>query len=436
MRGLKSFFVLLVILIGLGAYLYFVESKRTPGDDAEERAKVFAVEADAIDEITITPENGEPTALKKSGEEWQMVAPVAARADAAELSGIATNLSTIEEQRLIDENPPNLEEFGLAEPRIQVAFKSGGQEHRLLIGSKTPTGSDLYAKTGAQPKVFLIAAYLESTFNRSPFDLRDKRALAFDRDQTDTLEIVTADRSIRFAKNDNGWQIAQPAVSRVDAAAIEGLVARVHSLQMKTLETEETTDLERYGLEKPAATLRIGSGSSQATLLVGAAAGEGEVYAKDASRPAVFTLDSSILEDLKKDAGEYRQKDLFDARSFNTTRLEIARGGETWIFEKTKAEGGGETWRQTEPSARDADATKVNSLLSSLTGARAESFVPSAPSAAKPEAVFTLAFGEGKQERVSFLKAGDEVYATREDATAKIGASVLEGILKSLEALR
>ena len=146
MRGLRSFVVLLVILIGLGAYLYFVESRRTPGDDAEKREKVFTVEADAIDEVTITSEAGESTTLKKSGETWQMVAPVAAPADAAEMSGITTNLSTIEEQRLIDENPANLEEFGLAKPRIEVTFKSAGEEHRLQIGSKTPTGSDLYAK--------------------------------------------------------------------------------------------------------------------------------------------------------------------------------------------------------------------------------------------------------------------------------------------------
>ena len=32
MRGLRSFHVLLVVAAGLGAYLYFVESKREPGD--------------------------------------------------------------------------------------------------------------------------------------------------------------------------------------------------------------------------------------------------------------------------------------------------------------------------------------------------------------------------------------------------------------------
>jgi hypothetical protein len=282
-----------------------------------------------------------------------------------------------------------------------------------------------------------VASFLESTFNRSTFDLRDKRALAFDRDTADSLEIVTADRTIRFAKSNNAWQIAQPASTRADAAAIEGLVARVNSLQMKKLEADEAADLKRFGLDTPAATLRIGSGSSQASLLIGSPAGEGEVYAKDASRPAVFTIESTFLDDLKKDVGEYRQKDLFDARAFNTTRLEVVRGAETWVFEKTKAEAGGEEkWRQTTPAAKDADAAKVSSLLSALTSARAESFVQAAPAGALPDAVFTLTFDEGKQERVSFLKAGTDVYAVREDATAKVGSAVLDGIVKALEELR
>ena len=436
MRGLRSFVALLVILIALGAYLYFVESKRTPGDDGEKREKIFAVEADTIDEVTIRSEAGDRTTLKKSNNEWQVVAPAAAPADAAEISGITTNLSTLEQQRLIDENPANLEAFGLAKPRVEVAFKSGGQEHRLLIGRKTPTGSDLYAKTDAQPKVFLIAAYLDSTFNRSSFDLRDKSVLAFDRDKVDSIEISTGDRTIRFAKANNEWQIAQPAASRSDVAAIEGFLSRVSSIKMKAIKAAEAADLKPYGLAKPAATLRIGSGSSQATLLVGAAAGQGEVYAKDAARPAVFTIESSFLEDLKKDVGEYRQKDLFDARAFNTTRVEVIRGGQTIVLEKTKGQDGTEAWRQTAPSAKEVDAAKADALMSALTGARAESFVDAAPSGARTGAAFTLTFDAGKQERVTLLKAGDGAYAARDGGVAKINSTVLDGILKALDALR
>lgn len=437
MRGLRSFVGLLVIAVALGTYLYFVESKRTPGDDAEKRDTVFAVEADSIEEVTVTSEAGEVTTLKKNGSEWQVVAPAASPADAAEISGITTNLSTLEVQRVVEENATELEMFGLTKPRIEVAFKRGGQEQRLLIGSKTPTGSDLYAKTAAQPKVFLIASFLDSTFNRSSFELRDKAALAFEREKADGLEITAGDRTIRFGKTAEGWQVTEPEMKRSDTAAIEGLVSRIHGLQMKKLEAAEPTDVKTFGLASPAATVRVGSGSAQSTLLLGSSAGEGEVYAKDASRPAVFTVEAALLDDLKNDAGEYVQKDLFDARAFNTTRIEVARGPDTRILEKTKApnkEGmDEEKWRQTAPAATDVEMATVDALLSALTGARAESIVSTMPSGAKPEATVSLTFDGGKQERVSFYRAGAEAFASRDGVIAKIEPAVLDSIVKALD---
>mgnify|MGYP006176692981 CR=1 FL=1 len=38
----------------------------------------------------------------------------------------------------------------------------------------------MYAKTADSPKVFLVYGYLESSFNRTPFDLRDKKILTFE----------------------------------------------------------------------------------------------------------------------------------------------------------------------------------------------------------------------------------------------------------------
>jgi hypothetical protein len=149
MRGLRSFVGLLAILVALGAYLYFVESKRDPAETGEKRDKVFTVEADAIEEVTVKAESGERTTLRKTGSEWQLVEPTTAPADATEISGITSNLARLEQERLVEENPSDLAEFGLAEPRIEVSFKAGGNEQRLLIGSKTPTGADLYAKTSA-----------------------------------------------------------------------------------------------------------------------------------------------------------------------------------------------------------------------------------------------------------------------------------------------
>jgi hypothetical protein len=446
MRGLRSFLGLLVVLMALGAYLYFVESKRTPGSDTDEkREKVFTVEADKIDEVSIKSASGERTALKKTGAEWQIVAPINAIPDSAEISSVTSSLATLEMQRVIDENASDLKEYGLVEPRIEVSFKADGKPQTLHIGEKTPPGSDLYAKLADQKKVFLIPSHLESSFNKSTFDLRDKAALKLDRDKVDALEIATADHQVRFAKTEGEWRMTSPAAARTDHTSVESLIGRLGTAQMKSIAAAEAADLKEYGLDTPAATVRIGSGSSQAALLVGKAAEEGNVYAKDQSRPAVFTLESSLLDELKKDAPEFRQKDLFDARSYNTTRVEIARGAQTVAFEKTKVKDKDgkeeDTWRQVSPAAKDADTSKVESLVAAITATRADSFVTDRAKTGldKPELAVTLKFDEGKkEERVSFARSGADGFASRDGETgaAKIPASAIESIVKALGELK
>jgi hypothetical protein len=442
MRGLR-FIILLIIAIPIAWYAYY-DSTKGPIDDSPKRDKVFTVEADKIEELEIKAESGDRTTLRRKGTDWEIVQPVTAPSDQAAVSGITSNLTSVEIQRVIDEKPADLKEYGLAEPRVEVAFTANGQQRRLHLGQKTPSGSDVYAKLADDPKVFLVSSYLDSTFNRGTFDLRDKSVLKLDREQIDTMEVTTAGRTTRFEKKSGEWQIAQPATGRADFSAIDGLVSRVSSVQMKSV-VPDGKDLKQYGLDKPAVTVRLGSGSSQATLLIGRDAdAEASVYAKDLSRPAIFTIDSSLLEDLKKDASEYRQKDLFDARSFNTTRLEVVRNGQTTVFEKAKVKDKDgkeeEKWRQTAPSARDVDAAKVEALISAATAARASSFVDSAARTGldKPELSMALTYDEGKQERVNFARTGGSAYAARsgDPGAAKIEPSVIEAIVKALEDLK
>jgi hypothetical protein len=447
MRGLRTFAVLVVVLIGLGAYVYFVESKREPSD-ADKKDKVFTVEADKIEEITLKAENGERTTLQKKGNDWQIVQPQAgglsSQPDGAEVSGLTTNLSSLEIQRVIDDNPGDLGEFGLAQPRLEVSFKSGGKEHRLQIGRKSPTGTDLYAKVADQKRVFLIPSYLDGTFNKTTFALRDKTVLKIDRDKIDALSIVAPKRTLQFTRAAGEWQMTAPVKVRADFNVVDSLVSRLHTLQMKSMAAAEGA-LAEYELDKPQATIQLGTGSSQAVLLIGKGAGEGAVYAKDQSRPAIFTIDSTLLTDATKEPGEFRQKDLFDARPFNTSRIEIARGAETIVFEKTKVKNkegqDEEKWRQTAPSAKDADQTKVDSLISAATGVRATGFVDSLAKTGldKPELTVTVKSDEGRrEEKVALARVGADGFASRagEPGAAKVDIAAIESIVKSLDALK
>ena len=172
------------------------------------------------------------------------------------------------------------------------------------------------------------------------------------------------------------------------------------------------------------------------------------VYAKDQSRPAVVTVEATLVADVTKDAGEYRQKDFFDGRAFNATRLEVTRNGQLAVFEKTKTKNKDgqdeEKWKQSTPAARDVEQSAVENLISAITAARATSFVDATAKTdldklAKPELAIALTTDEGKRvEKVSFSRSGTEGYATRdgEPGVAKVDAATVDNIVKSLEGIK
>ena len=60
---------------------------------------------------------------------------------------------------------------------------------------------------------------------------------------------------------------------RLAAGFILMLVSRLAGLQMKSLVDPPDADPKKYGLDKPAATVKFGSGSSQATVVLGGSGG-------------------------------------------------------------------------------------------------------------------------------------------------------------------
>ena len=116
MRGGKSLLVLLVLALGLGAYIYFVEAKRDLADPATKKEKIFTIDTAKIEEIEVKAASGEVTRLKKNGAQWQIVAPATLEADPAEVNTLLTTFETLEIQRTLDEKPASLKPFELDPP--------------------------------------------------------------------------------------------------------------------------------------------------------------------------------------------------------------------------------------------------------------------------------------------------------------------------------
>ncbi|MCA1583621.1 MAG: DUF4340 domain-containing protein, partial [Acidobacteria bacterium] len=275
-----------------------------------------------------------------------------------------------------------------------------------------------------------------------PFDLRDKRALKFERDKVDSVEIAQGSTKLVLARAGTEWTVDQPVKARGDYSAIEGLLTRLSTASMTKMVDANASDLAKYGLVKPAITATVGMGSSRAVLLVGNEE-DGQVYARDQSRPMVFAVDPTLLTDLKKGVEDYRDKNLFEFRPFSAARLRLTRGQDTVELQKTPGIGENATdkWQRgvSDGSTVDVEAAKMDDLLTKLSNLRAESFsaTDAKTGLQAPALVVAVSFDQGKFERVRFGRSGGDVFAAREgeSGAARGDASAFDEAMKALDAL-
>ncbi len=437
MRGIKSTLALLVVLAGLVGYIYYLNRGGAPDSAETPKEKAFtAVSADDIEEIQIKLAKSS-SRLQKSNGSWKLTEPAAADADTSEISSITSSLASLDIQRVVDDNSKDLKQYGLEPAVIEVSFRSKGQKdpRQIFLGDKTPTGGEIYARLPDKPRVFLVSSFLESTFNKDTFALRDKAILKVDSSKADGLEVKSGNTQFEFAKTGSDWKIVKPIAARADYGGVEGAIQRLSTAQMQAFTAPETDNLKQYGLDAPSATMAVKVGSTRAELILGNTS-NAVIFAKDASRPMIFTVAPTIKTDIIKDIADYRRKDMFDFRSFTATRVEFRRGAETLAFDKTQGKEKQDVWRNA--AGKDVDAMKIDDLLTKVSGLRAQSFEPSPHASLKMPALTVVAQFDNRSETVTFGRSGGDVFAGRTDepGSAKLETSGFDEAIKALDALK
>jgi hypothetical protein len=434
MRSGRSLLLLLVVAGALGAYIYFVESKRDPGA-TDAKPKLFTVEAGAIEELEIKVPAGTTTTLKKAGDAWTITSPVSAPADEGMVSSITGALATMEIDSVLEEQAASFTPYGLEVPTVTVTFKAAGDPTpRAIAFGDTTIESNAYARIEGQSRLLLVKAYHVDTLKRSTFDLRDKRILSVERDAIDAVTLAPkGGTSIALARTGSDWRISAPVAANADFSPVDGLIGRLAQAQMTAIVSEgvepKPADLKTYGLDTPELVITIGAGSAKATLALGGKKDDSSIYARDLSRPLVFTVEQTLLADLKRSPDDLRVKTVFEFQSYSATSLDLTRGGTTTSFGKAKPAdatdaSAPEVWSQTKPAAQAVNQTAMTDILNTLSSLRVERFVTAGPSSGD-DLVVVARFGETsapKSETVTLRKSGTTAYAFR---TGEPGAGVI-----------
>jgi len=97
---------------------------------------------------------------------WSLTGPVKANVNKDKINPILNAISKVMALEFIDENPENLEKYGLKNPSYSIEFKNSIGKKELLIGDEKEIGSKFYAMVKGSKEVF--------TLNEAGFNFLDK----------------------------------------------------------------------------------------------------------------------------------------------------------------------------------------------------------------------------------------------------------------------
>jgi hypothetical protein len=81
---------------------------------------------------------------------------------------------------------------------------------------------------------------VESSFDKKPFDLRDRDILHLKRDDVRALELAGEGASYALAKDDKGeWAFTKPLATRAGRWSVDGLLGTVENLRMESVASED-----------------------------------------------------------------------------------------------------------------------------------------------------------------------------------------------------
>jgi hypothetical protein len=384
----KTTLGLVVVAALLGGYYYWYEVKGSEQRKAAEEAaqRIFQLEKDAIEAVTISRGQEEIKLAKDANEGWMLTEPVRAKAEQRTVDEVLDGLVEGKRDKVIAEQATDLADFGLQEPSlvVEATVKDNGSPTVLHIGARTPTMGGYYAREGEQSKVLMVPTSLHSKFDKNVFSLRDKTVLALDQGQVKRLEVHQGDQLIAIeSEGDQGWKMVAPLEAKADTTKVNDLISAINGAKVKEFVEEAPQDLATYGLNPPRwrLTFFIGDDRAAKTLLLGDEdAAKGGLNAKRGAMDNVFLVETKLLEKLPQEISHWRDRALMTVKRDDMERVEI-RDGDSRL-EVACVDNCGkipdDRWQLKQPLEAKADAVKVRTLLRNLEELKAKSFVSEA----------------------------------------------------------
>jgi hypothetical protein len=347
---------------------------------------------------------------------------------------------------------PFLHKAGLSDPeRILMVTRNGGGRVRLLIGhpcgtrdrkvvrpappgpagfgqrdrEETVHDEYRYARLEGNDQVFAIKDDRLKDVFVSLDSLREAQVAPFSSADARRLEIVQGGQKIVLAKENERWKLLEPVQADAESSKVTDLLGKLSGLQARDKDIIDKEDPKKYGIDKdsPVVTVAVEEEAKEKdsrgekvkkkrdlTVRLGKHdAAAKKLYVQADDWPRINAVDDGLDALVRLPALAYRGKRVFDFPTSDLAKVEVRRGADTYVLERTK-----DGWRLASPVTAEADAAKVDQLAGSLGNLEVLEYVNETPKADQLEAQYGL----GKPALVVHLEFSDKAKTAR---TLQIG---------------
>ena len=428
----RGLLVAVVLLAVLGGLLYWSNKKKKAEENKPltDIIKIFSFDSGDIRKVEIKRKDGELVALEKNKDgQWAIVAPKPYRADQDAISSLVSTLATLNADKIVEEKPVNLADFGLADPALQVTLTlKDGKTAKLLVGDETPTGSGSFVRAEGDPKVYTIAQYNRTSFDKKLNDLRDKRLLVFDSDKITRVELAAKGQTIEFGKNAKGdWTILKPKPMRADPIQVDELIRRLREAKFDPSASPEDQKKAAAGFASGALVAVAKVADQNGVQQLEVRKSKDDYFARGSAAEGVYKVTSDLGSGLDKKLEDFRNKKVFDFGFNDVSKVEVRDGAKLTVLQKS-----GEKWMS---GSQEMESAAVQSLIDKLRDASAVKF----PETPFPGGGVEIAVTYGSTtEKASFLKTGGKTLAKRdnEPSVYELDGNALDDIQKALAAVK
>ena len=376
----RTTLILLVVVVAIGAYIKFYESKHPNTEEAARQEKnVINFNREKLDGIII--QNGdEKIELKRSGNKWRLEAPIKDQADSAAIDNLINEIEDWRKAatipaREIAANKNQLNEYGLSKPKLRLKLVGADMPGEILFGKDAALEGQLYVRLGNSNDVFIAAQTLKNDVSKKAEDFRDRKLTELTTAQIARAVLKTPAGEIELIKRNEYWQIVKPLQARGDNQKIGDLLAQVTNARIQQFIADDRGDLHAYGLAEPRGSLTIfKQDDKQGQMLqIGGVPekNKDQLYVRFLPRGAVYTLPNKLQEILNTVPNDLRDRHLVRIETNILDRITIEGTGKPKLILARK----GEAWTIASRNNQPANSDEARRLINTLNNEQVVKFV-------------------------------------------------------------